>query len=83
MCVRQTILVGSGALLLAMSAAHARAPLPKGITPLPFVARDDIDFAAKLPVGTTGTAAIFADHVTVSHLIRRVQVAILDYVNPF
>jgi multidrug resistance efflux pump len=65
------------------------AVLPKGITTVPFVARvvlDDIGFATKLPAGATGTAAIFTDHVTVSHTIRRVllrQVAILDYVNPF
>lgn len=65
------------------------AVMPKGITTVPFVARvalDDLDFARKLPAGATGTAAIFTDHVTVSHMIRRVllrQVAILDYVNPF
>jgi multidrug resistance efflux pump len=65
------------------------AVMPKGITTVPFVARvalDDVEFARKLPAGATGTAAIFTDHVTVSHMIRRVllrQVAILDYVNPF
>lgn len=62
---------------------------PKGIETVPFVVRvrlDDDEFAKKLPAGATGTAAIFTDHVKVSHIIRRVllrQVAILDYVNPF
>jgi RND family efflux transporter MFP subunit len=65
------------------------AVMPKGITTVPFVVRvafDDRDFAATLPAGATGTAAIFTDHGKFSHVIRRVllrQVAILDYVNPF
>jgi multidrug resistance efflux pump len=65
------------------------AVMPKGITTVPFVARvalDDLEFAKTLPAGSTGTAAIFTDHVKVSHMIRRVllrQVAILNYVNPF
>ncbi|WP_065750205.1 HlyD family secretion protein [Bradyrhizobium paxllaeri] len=62
---------------------------PKEIQTVPFVVRvklDDEDFAKKLPAGATGTAAIYTEHVKVSHIIRRVllrQVAILDYVNPF
>jgi RND family efflux transporter MFP subunit len=62
---------------------------PKGIEAVPFVVRvklDDSEFANKLPAGATGTAAIYTDHVKVSHVIRRVllrQVAILDYINPF
>jgi multidrug resistance efflux pump len=66
-----------------------QAVLPKGIETVPFVVRvalDDAEFAKTLPAGTTGAAAIFTDHVKVSHLIRRVllrQVAILDYINPF
>jgi RND family efflux transporter MFP subunit len=62
---------------------------PKEITTVPFVVRialDDPDFARTLPAGATGTAAIFTDHVKISHVIRRVllrQVAILDYINPF
>lgn len=62
---------------------------PKDITTVPFVVRvtlDDADFAKTLPAGATGTAAIFTDHVEISHMIRRVllrQVAILDYINPF
>jgi RND family efflux transporter MFP subunit len=66
-----------------------QAVMPKGIETVPFVVRvalDDAEFAKTLPAGATGAAAIFTDHVKVSHLIRRVllrQVAILDYVNPF
>lgn len=62
---------------------------PKDITTVPFVVRvtlDDADFAKTLPAGATGTAAIFTNHVKISHIIRRVllrQVAILDYINPF
>jgi len=65
------------------------AVLPKEIETIPFVVRvklDDEEFARKLPAGATGTAAIFTDHVTVSHVIRRVllrQLAILDYIIPF
>jgi hypothetical protein len=56
---------------------------------VPFVVRvklEDAAFAERLPAGATGTAAIFTDHVRVSHVIRRVllrQLAILDYVSPF
>lgn len=66
-----------------------QAVLPKGIETVPFVVRvalDDAEFAKTLPAGATGAAAIFTDHVKVSHVIRRVllrQVAIIDYVNPF
>lgn len=66
-----------------------QAVLPKGIETVPFVVRvalDDAEFARTLPAGATGAAAIFTDHVKVSHVIRRVllrQVAIIDYVNPF
>ncbi|KRR09102.1 RND transporter [Bradyrhizobium jicamae] len=62
---------------------------PKEIQTVPFVVRvklDDEEFAKRLPAGATGTAAIYTEHVRVSHIIRRVllrQVAILDYVNPF
>jgi RND family efflux transporter MFP subunit len=62
---------------------------PKAIDAAPFVARvrlDDAKLAASLPAGATGTAAIFTDHVTVAHVIRRVilrQIAILNYINPF
>jgi RND family efflux transporter MFP subunit len=62
---------------------------PKAIEAAPFVVRvklDDDAFAKALPAGATGTAAIYTDHVKVSHIIRRVllrQVAILNYINPF
>ena len=65
------------------------AVMPKEIQSAPFVVRvklDDEDFARRLPAGSTGTAAIFTEHVKVSHIIRRVllrQIAILNYVNPF
>jgi hypothetical protein len=42
--------------------------------------------ARRLPAGSTGLAAIFTDHVAITHVIRRVvlrQTAILNYVNPF
>jgi RND family efflux transporter MFP subunit len=62
---------------------------PKAIEAAPFVVRvrlDDNAFSERLPAGATGTAAIFTEHVKVSHIIRRVllrQVAILNYINPF
>ncbi len=65
------------------------AVLPGGLATVPFVVRvklDDGNLARRLPAGTTGTAAIYTNHVTVSHIIRRVllrQVAIANYVSPF
>jgi len=62
---------------------------PKAIEAGPFVVRvklDDAAFAERLPAGATGTAAVYTEHVKVSHVIRRVllrQVAILNYINPF
>ena len=62
---------------------------PKAIEAAPFIVRvrlDDNALAERLPAGATGTAAIFTEHVKVSHIIRRVllrQVAILNYINPF
>ena len=66
-----------------------QAATPKGIATVPFVVNvglDDNELAARLPAGATGTAAVFTDHVKVSHIIRRVllrQIAILNYVIPF
>lgn len=60
-----------------------------GIASSPFVVRvglEDPALARSLPAGAAGTAAIYTDHVKVSHLIRRVllrQIAILNYVSPF
>ncbi len=62
---------------------------PKAIEAAPFIVRvrlGDTAFMQRLPAGATGTAAIFTEHVKVSHIIRRVllrQVAILNYINPF
>lgn len=62
---------------------------PKSIEAAPFVVRlklDDADVLRRLPAGSTGEAAIFTDHVTASHVIRRVMLrmtAIVNYVNPF
>ena len=81
------------AILQAVATGQAQisgtAVAPKEIQAVPFVVRiklDDEEFAKKLPAGATGAAAIYTEHVKVSHIIRRVllrQVAILDYVNPF
>ncbi len=65
------------------------AATPRAIQAAPFVVRVTLDndaVAASLPAGSTGAAAIFTDHVTATHVIRRVllrQIAILNYVNPF
>jgi RND family efflux transporter MFP subunit len=62
---------------------------PKTIETTPFVVRvklDDMEFAKQLPAGSTGTVAIFTDHVKATHIIRKVllrQIAILNYINPF
>ncbi len=61
---------------------------PSAILTAPLVVRvrlDDQAFAASLPAGATGTAAIFTDHVKATHIIRRVvlrQVAIMNYIDP-
>jgi len=62
---------------------------PKAIESAPFVVRvkvDDQELLKQLPAGSTGTAAIFTDHVKPAHIVRKVllrQLAILNYVNPF
>ena len=62
---------------------------PTAIKTAPLVVRirlDDADFAARMPAGTTGDAAVFTEHVKAAHVIRRVllrQVAIMNYVIPF
>jgi len=69
--------------------ASGTAVAPRSIETAPFVVKvklDDDALAKSLPAGATGTAAIFTEHVKVSHIIRRVllrQVAILNYINPF
>lgn len=79
--------------LQALASGQARvsgnAIAPEAIQSAPVVVRiklDDAEFAARLPAGSTGTAAIFTDHVKAAHVIRKVllrQVAITNYVNPF
>ena len=65
------------------------AVMPKEFQSVPFLVRvklDDADLASRLPAGSTGTAAIYTDHVKLAHFIRRVilrQIAILNYINPF
>ena len=62
---------------------------PRAIEAAPFVVRvrlDDADTARNLPAGTTGTAAIYTEHLKPTHVVRRVilrQIAVLNYVNPF
>jgi len=62
---------------------------PSLIQSAPFVVRiklDDSGVGLRLPGGSTGTAAIFTDHVKASHVIRQVllrQIAITNYINPF
>ena len=66
-----------------------QAVAPSTVQAAPFVVRlrlDDQQLAHSLPAGTTGTAAIYTDHVTPTHINRKVllrQVAILNYINPF
>jgi multidrug resistance efflux pump len=62
---------------------------PKTVASVPFVVRirlDDADFVQRLPAGSTGTAAVFTEHVKLAHIIRKVllrQIAIMNYINPF
>jgi RND family efflux transporter MFP subunit len=62
---------------------------PRAIEAAPFAVRvrlDDAEAARNLPAGTTGTAAIYTEHLKPTHVVRRVilrQIAILNYVNPF
>jgi multidrug resistance efflux pump len=69
--------------------ASGLAVMPKEIEAAPFVVRvrlEDAEFARRLPAGSTGTAAIFTEHIRAAHVIRKVllrQIAILNYINPF
>ncbi|WP_406857658.1 efflux RND transporter periplasmic adaptor subunit [Alsobacter sp. KACC 23698] len=62
---------------------------PGEVATAPFVVRlrlDDPAVAQRLPAGSTGMAAVFTNHVSASHTIRKVllrQTAILNYVDPF
>lgn len=59
-----------------------RAVAPEQIQAAPFVVRvkrDDAEVTRRLPAGSTGTAAIYTEHVKAAHVIRQVvlrQVAI-------
>ena len=69
--------------------ASGLAVTPKQVEAAPFLVRvklDDEKLAASLPAGSTGTAAIFTEHIKAAHIIRKVllrQTAILNYVMPF
>jgi hypothetical protein len=42
--------------------------------------------ARRLPTSSTGTAAVYTEHLKPTHIVRRVilrQISILNYVNPF
>jgi len=62
---------------------------PTEVQAAPFVVRfklDDPEVGRRLPAGSTGTAAVYTEHVQAAHVIRKVvlrQTAILNYVNPF
>ncbi len=62
---------------------------PSEVESAPFIVRialDDADVVKRLPAGSTGTAAIFTDHVKPTHVIRKVMLrmqAIFNYINPF
>lgn len=62
---------------------------PSEVVSAPFVVRftlDDPAVPGRLPAGSTGTAAIYTEHVRAAHVIRKVvlrQAAILNYVNSF
>jgi RND family efflux transporter MFP subunit len=77
------------ALATGQTSTSGTAVLPKAIEAVPFVVRvklEDEDFARRLPAGSTGTAAIYTEHLKPTHVVRRVllrQVAIINYVNPF
>jgi multidrug resistance efflux pump len=69
--------------------ASGAAVTPRQVTAAPLVVRvklDDARFAASLPAGAAGDAAIYTDRIKPSHVIRKVilrQIAIVNYVNPF
>ncbi len=77
------------ALSTGQTEVSGQAVTPRDVQAAPFAVRvklDDMEFARRLPAGSTGTAAIFTDRVKVAHVIRKVllrQIAITNYVNPF
>ena len=77
------------AIATGQSQTSGTAVTPRDIEAAPFIVRvklDDAGFADRLPAGSAGTAAIYTDHMTPTHMVRRVilrQYAIINYVNPF
>lgn len=77
------------ALSTGQTQVSGRAVEPGALQAAPFAVRvklDDDKLAATLPAGSVGDAAIFTEHVTMAHVIRKVllrQIAILNYVLPF
>lgn len=71
------------------AAPSGAAVAPAAIEAAPFVVRvklDDAGLGDRLPAGSVGSAAIYTDHVKVSHVIRQVvlrQEAIMNFVVPF
>jgi multidrug resistance efflux pump len=65
------------------------AATPAKIVAAPFIAvvdLDDAEFARTLPMGATGTAAIYTDRGAISRPIRKIilrQMSIMNYVLPF
>ncbi|GAB4064471.1 HlyD family secretion protein [Ancylobacter sonchi] len=89
-----TVFTGTVETVLQAIASGQQAPsgaaaAPREIEAAPFVVRvrfDDPGLADRLPAGSVGTAAIYTDHVRVSHVVRQVvlrQQAIVNYVVPF
>ncbi|GGC79301.1 HlyD family secretion protein [Chelatococcus reniformis] len=77
------------AIATGQAAPSGTAVAPRQIETGPFVIRVRLDeprLGERLPAGSVGDAAIYTDHVKVSHIIRQVvlrQAAILNFVNPF
>lgn len=69
--------------------ASGLAATPIKIAAAPFIAvvdLDDAEFARALPMGATGTAAIYTDRGAISRPIRKIilrQVSIMNYLLPF
>lgn len=77
------------AIAAGQSAPSGSANETRDLTPDPFVVRvtlDDPTLEDRLPTGSVGSAAIYTDHVKVSHVIRQVvlrEQAMLNYIWPY
>jgi multidrug resistance efflux pump len=61
-------------------------PLPEEVQPLPFyvtIKLDDGAAASDMPAGTVGTAAIYTETATMTHIIRKVMIRMESYMNYF